>query len=356
MVQAFLVLENGTVLEGVSFGHDSAVLGDMVFTTCMSGYQESLTDPAYKGQILVSAFPLAGDYGVSDRYDRSGAVHAAGFIVREHSREPSDMYGGVTLDDYLRSNKVPGISGIDTRDLVAMIRSAGTIRVAIVRDEAGVDAMKKKLKEKAKDDNLVSLVSSKDVKKISSGKGTAIGIIDCGVDRGLIGDLSELYDVVIFPHDTKAADIKASGARAVIVSNGPGDPSHPGMASTVKTVKELSSSLPVIGLSLGAQIVALAFGCVTERMKFGHHGCNQPVKHGSRVHITTQNHLYTINIKSMDGTGLVADQMNVNDGTLEGFSHKELPVYGIQYYPAPPRYERDSFLYNALKKVTEAGK
>ena len=333
MVRGFLVLENGTVLEGVSFGHDSTVLGEMVFTTCMSGYQESITDPAYRGRILVSAFPLVGDYGVNERFALSDDIHVSGLIVREYSKEPSEMYGKITLGDHLKAHKIPGISGIDTRDLVTMIRTEGTIRAAIVFDEKEVANVKKKFSGKKDDVNLVGLVSLKEIKKINNKKGISVGIIDCGVDRGLIKDLSERYDLVMFPYNVPAKDIKASGIKALIVSNGPGDPAHPDVAVTVNTVKELSSSLPIIGLSFGAQIIALAFGCKTTKMKFGHHGCNQPVKLGKRVHITTQNHLYNIDENSFKGTGLIIDQVNVNDGTPEGFSHEKLPVIGIQYTP-----------------------
>ncbi|MCL1984037.1 MAG: carbamoyl-phosphate synthase small subunit, partial [Methanomassiliicoccaceae archaeon] len=242
MVRCFLVLENGTVLEGVSFGHESAVLDEMIFTTCMSGYQEYLTDPAYKGKILVSAFPLVGDYGVNERYSQSDSVHVSGLVVREYSEDPTDMYGGRTLDEYLKENKVPGISGIDTRDIIRMIRGEGAMGAAIVREEKDIDAAKKKLKEKREDSDLVKLVSAKEKMTIDNGKGIKIGVIDCGVRRNMIRDLSEYYDIVIFPYTAKAGEMIGSGVDGVIISHGPGNPAHPEIMSTVvKTVKELSS-------------------------------------------------------------------------------------------------------------------
>jgi carbamoyl-phosphate synthase small subunit len=353
MVRCFLVLEDGTVLDGVSFGHEGAVLGELVFTTSMSGYQEDLSDPAYKGQILVSSFPLVGCYGVSDAFGMSDAVQASGCVVKEYCEEPSDMYGGRTLGEYLRKHRVPGISGVDTRDIVIRIRENGAMNAAIVFDEKDIAAMKKKLKEKRGKENLVRSVSCKGIKKISNGRPVSIGLIDCGADRGLISDLSEMFDLVIFPYDVKAKDIIGSNVKGVVISNGPGDPGHPDIAgSLVRTIKELPPSMPLAGIGLGAQAIAVAFGCKTVKLKFGHHGSSQPVKHGTRVHITHQNHMYTVDPDSMDGTGLIADQFNVNDGTLEGFSHRTLPVFGIQYYPVSPRYENDSFFYSSLEKLT----
>ncbi|MCL2142885.1 MAG: glutamine-hydrolyzing carbamoyl-phosphate synthase small subunit [Methanomassiliicoccaceae archaeon] len=352
MVRCFLVLEDGTALEGVSFGHVGAVTGEIVFTTCMSGYQESITDPAYKGQILVSAFPLVGDYGVSERYDASGTVHVAALVVRECCREPSNMYGGRTLDDYLKEHKVPGISGIDTRDVISAIRNKGSMKAAIVCDEKAVNAAKKKLKGDAPAaDGLVSYVSAKKIKKIGNGKKMTVGIIDCGIDRGMVRDISLNYNVIIFPHDTDAKKIIASKTDCVIVSGGPGSPDSKDVAVTVNTVKEISSSVPVAGTGLGSQIIAKAFGCSFVKLKFGHHGPSQPVKHGERVYITSQNHMYAIDPGSMKGTGLAADQFNVNDGTVEGFTHTSLPVFGVNYRPLSPLYDEDSYFYGKLEKI-----
>ncbi|MDR0791553.1 MAG: glutamine-hydrolyzing carbamoyl-phosphate synthase small subunit [Methanomassiliicoccaceae archaeon] len=352
MVRCFLVLEDGTALEGVSFGHESAVLGEMVFTTSMSGYQESITDPAYKGQIIVSAFPMVGCYGMNGRFENSDSIHAAGLVVRKYCDEPSDMYGGETLGNCLRKNKVPGISGIDTRDVVTAIRDNGSMSAAIVFDESDISSVKKKLKEKRKTENLVTLVSSKKIIRTDNKKKVTIGLIDCGTDRNLIRDLSDIYNVIVFPYDTKAKDIIDSNVKAVIISNGPGDPSHPEITDTVTaTVREIFSKLPIAGISFGAQVIASAFGCRIIKLKFGHHGSNQPVRHEKRAYITYQNHMFTIDADSMNGTELIADHFNVNDGTVEGFTHKELPIFGIQYYPIPRKYEQDSFFYKALERI-----
>jgi carbamoyl-phosphate synthase small subunit len=347
------VFENGTVLEGESFGHLGAAAGEIVFTTSMCGYQENITDPAYKGQILVSAFPMIGNYGVSKNYDSTDGVHISALVVRECCREPSDMYGGDTLDGLLRKHKVPGIEGIDTRDIVAMIRDNGSMNSAVVVDEKDVKGTIKKLKGKRENVN-AGLPSSKDIKKLDNGKKTTIGLIDCGAGNDLIKDLSRVYNVVIFPYGTGAKEILSANVKSVVISNGPGDPNDADVL--IKTVKEISSSVPVACIGFGASAVAKAFGCKIMKLKYGHHGSNLSVRRGSRVYITTQNHMYYVDEASMKGTGLVADQFNVNDGTPEGFSHDSLPIFGIQYYPISPEYEKDSFFYIQLEKITEGGR
>jgi len=355
MVRCFLVLEDGTVLEGVSFGHESTVLAEIVFTTSMSGYQESITDPAYKGQILVSAFPLIGNYGVTDEYDLSGSIQAEGLVVREYCKEPSDMYGGRTLDEYLKKNKVSGISGVDTRDIVSLIRDKGAMNAAIVYNEKDIADVVKKLKvTDIRKKNLVSAVSAKKIKKIDNGKKVTVGVIDCGADRSMLKDLSEIYNVIVFPYDTDAEEIVKAKVNGLIVSGGPGDPEHPDIAKLVNTVKKLSQSLPIAGVAFGAMVIAKAFGCKSLKLKFGHHGPTQPVKHGDSVYISSQNHMYTVDQGSMKGTGLVMDQTNVNDGTLEGFSHATMPVFGIQYRPVPLRFDEHSYFYNKLDKIMGA--
>jgi carbamoyl-phosphate synthase small subunit len=316
----------------------------------MSGYQESITDPAYKGQILVSAFPMVGSYGVTDRYDISGEVRVSGLVVREYCKEPSDMYGGKTLHDYLKEQNVPGISGIDTRDIVSIIRDKGSMNAAIVHSEKDVANIQKKLKKfNIEKEDLAYLVSTKRIKKIDNKKGIAVGVIDCGADRRMIADLSMKYDIVIFPYDVKAKDILASNVKGLVISGGPGDPDL--LNGVAKVVKELSPSMPMAGVALGAQVIARAFGCKNVKLKFGHHGGSQPVKHNNRVYITAQNHMYTVDVASMNGTDLIMDQVNVNDGTLEGFSHSSLPIFGIQYQPISPKYDEHPYFYERLDEI-----
>jgi carbamoyl-phosphate synthase small subunit len=347
-----LVLEDGTVLEGESFGYKDSVLGEVVFSTGMDGYQETLTDPSFRGQILVMTYPLVGNYGVNGDFDQSDMVHTRGLVVREYCKEPSDMYGGRTLDEFLRENRVPGLSGIDTRDLVIKIRTFGSMKGALICDGGAPGEYLDEVRRMppVTDTNLVGEVSSKSVRRIQGKrrKDITVGLLDCGTKEGIVRDLSSRFDVVIFPYDTPAQAIVDAGVDGVLISNGPGDPTHPAVMSTaVRTVGELSSRMPLYGICFGSQLVALALGGGTYKMKFGHRGCNQPVKYEGRVYITSQNHGYAVDADSLDGTGLVVDQVNVNDGTVEGIRHRDLPIFTTQYHPeASPGPNDTQFLFD----------
>ena len=360
MARCFLVLEDGSVVGGESFGYENDAFGEVVFSTGMDGYQESLTDPSFRGQLLVMTYPLVGNYGIREDFNQSSGVHVRGLVVREYCKQPSDMYGGKTIDSFLKEHRVPGISGIDTRELVIKIRQSGTFKGAIVYDEADVEAALKKLRKMPapSESNLVSEVSPKKIRKIDNGKKLSAGLIDCGAKSGIVRDLSERFDLTIFPYDTKAQEVIDSGVRGVMISNGPGDPSHPDIARTVvRTVEDLSTQIPVSGICYGSQIVALALGGKTYKMKFGHRGCNQPVKYDGHIYITSQNHGFAVDENSLEGTGLTANQLNVNDGTVEGVVHRNLPIFTVQYHPeATPGPTDTSFLFDNFRKRVEASK
>ena len=354
MIRCYLVLEDGSVMEGEPFGHTGDVFGEVVFSTGMSGYQESMTDPSFAGQILIMTYPMIGNYGICDDFDQSGKVHIQGLVVREYCREPSGMYGNETIDSFMKKHRIPGISGIDTRELVIKIRQAGTLRGMIVHGEDTAAAVKmSKATPMPSESNLVAEVSRKDIVKIDNKKGLTAGVIDCGVKRGILRDLSERFDLIIFPYDTPAQEVMDSGVHGVLISNGPGDPSHPDiMRTAVRTVSELSSRLPMMGICYGNQIISRAFGAETYKMKFGHHGCNQPVRYEGRIYITSQNHGFAVDAGSLDGTGLIADQFNVNDGTVEGMRHTDLPIFTAQYHPeASPGPHDTSLLFDKFKRM-----
>lgn len=357
MVRCFLVLEDETVMEGNSFGYENDAFGEVVFSTGMDGYQESLTDPSFRGQLLVMTYPLVGNYGVRDGFDQSDSVHVRGLVVREYCESPSLMYGGRTLDSFLKQHKVPGISGIDTRDLVIKIREKGTFKGAIVYREDKVEDTIKMIKRMPapSESNLVAEVSAKTVKRVNNGKSIVVGMIDCGAKSGIVRDLSERFDVITFPYDTSAQEIVDSGVKGVLVSNGPGDPSHPEIIKTVaRTVDDLSSQMPIMGICYGNQMISLALGGKTYKMKFGHRGCNQPVKFDGRIYVTSQNHGYAVDGNSLEGTGLIVNQTNVNDGSVEGTKHRDLPIFTVQYHPeASPGPLDTMFLFDDFKKVLE---
>jgi carbamoyl-phosphate synthase small subunit len=357
MAKSNLVLEDGSVFEGEPFGYKGPAAGEVVFSTGMSGYQESITDPSSKGQIIVMTYPLIGNYGVSDDFYLSERVQAKGLVVRDYCKEPSPMYGGRTLEDLLIKDKVPGITGIDTRELVRKIRTSGTLRGAISSD-VNTEALIKELKRTPfpSECNLVGEVSCKKIEKHDFGKGLKIGLLDCG-GKSILNDLGQRFDVVVFPYDTPADVILDNKIKGLMISAGPGDPSHPALQkTTVKAVSDLSSQLPIFGTCLGGKIVGIAMGGKTYKMKFGHHGSNQPVKCDGKVYITSQNHCFAMNADS-PGKDMTADQVNVNDGSVEGIKHKKLPIFTTEYRPTASLEQWDtSFLYDRFAKAAKEGR
>ncbi len=360
MARGYLVLEDGTIYEGDLFGSTKGCNGEVVFETGMDGYQESLTDPSFRGQILVMTYPIVGNYGIRDEFYQSSEVHVRGLVVREYCAEPSPMYGGRTLDDFMKKHDVPGISGIDTRDLVIKIRTEGTVKGAIVGEDCDLDAMVRKLEDMPapSESNLVAETSCKSILKEDMGKEITVGMLDCGAKAGIPRDLKARFNLITFPYDTPADVIIESGIKGLLVSNGPGDPMHPAiMSSAVKTVRELSTQIPLYGICYGSQTIAIAMGAKTYKMKFGHRGSNQPVKYGDRVYITSQNHGYAVDENSLEGTGLIADQFNVNDGSIEGVRHRDLPIFTSQYHPeASPGPLDTTFLFDKFAKMVKEGR
>ncbi|MCL2296608.1 MAG: glutamine-hydrolyzing carbamoyl-phosphate synthase small subunit [Methanomassiliicoccaceae archaeon] len=360
MAKSYLVLEDGSVFEGEPFGHRAPATGEVVFSTGMSGYQESLTDPSFRGQILVMTYPLIGNYGTNDDYCQSEQVHTRGLVVREYCKEPSPMYGGHTIDDFLKHHKVPGISGIDTRDLVIRIRTKGTFKGAITEDKEGIEELIKKLQRmpSPSESNLVEEVSSKKIEKYNFGKEHCVGLLDCGEKSGIVRDLSKWFNVTVFPYNTPADVIVDHKVKGILLSNGPGDPSHPAiLKTTARTVADLSVQMPMFGICLGSQIVGVAMGGKTYKMKFGHRGSNQPVKYRGKVFITSQNHGFAVDENSLEGKDLIADQINVNDGTVEGLRHRDLPLFTSQYHPeASPGPWDTSFLFDEFAKAAKGGR
>jgi carbamoyl-phosphate synthase small subunit len=333
-----LVLEDGTVVQGMFFGEKRPVFGELVFNTNMTGYCEALTDPSYRGQILMMTYPLIGNYGVDPTTLESEEIQVRGFVVREACRTPSHPNSKMGLGDFLKKYSIPGISGVDTRELTIKTRERGTMRAAFGMDSENPDSLLKKVKETPFPDtgNLVAEVSCK--RQVDhKGKGPRkFVLIDCGVKANIIREALNFGSVVQVPFDTSSDDVLKNRPDAVIVSNGPGNPAHPEiLATTVKTIKELLNRVPVTGICLGHQMIGLALGGKTFKLKFGHRGGNQPVKdlRTGRVHITSQNHGFAVDAKSLEGSGAVVTHLNLNDNTVEGISHEEMAVFSVQYHP-----------------------
>lgn len=365
MAQSYLVLEDGTVYEGKSFGYETEAFGEVVFTTEECGYQKSLTDPSFRGNIVVMTYPLIGNYLIHDEWFQSDRIQAGAVICKEYCTHPSTMYPGKTFDQFLKDHRIPGITGVDTRDITLKIRDNGTMMCAVTQDEKAIPAIIEKLKSMPRPDesNLVAEVSRKSVKEYDEGKESTIALLDFGETEATVRALRMRFNVVAFPYDTDADTIlsyKLNGknVKGVHLSNGPGNPAHPAITEkVVPNVKKLAEKVPVFGIGLGCQVIALAFGGKTYKMKFGHHGANEPVSFEGRTYITWQNHNYAIDGKSLDGTGLVADQFNVNDKTVEGIKHTKLPVFATQYQPETTAEPWEtSMLFDRFAKAVKEGR
>jgi carbamoyl-phosphate synthase small subunit len=343
---AYLVLEDGTVYDGRSFGAPVQATGEVVFNTSMVGYQEALTDPSYAGQMLVMTYPIQGNYGVNDRDDESARIQVNAFIVREHCQTPSDRMMTATLNDYLLERGVPGISGIDTRALTRRLRKAGVMMGALVQDEAwqGTEHALARLRESVRYGS-VDLVPGVSTEKafvwppegVNAPSETIaaahrVVVLDLGVKFNVMRSLQRFgCDVTALPAHTPAPDILALQPDGVVLSPGPGDPAL--LDYAVETVKGMMGRVPLMGICLGHQVVGIAVGGRTFKLKFGHRGANHPVKDNStgQVHITSQNHGYAV-----DGDGLPSSveisHVHLNDGTVEGLRGRTEPLMTIQYH------------------------
>lgn len=331
MTPAVLVLEDGAVFPGVRVGSHGAASGEVVFTTSMTGYQEVLSDPSYRGQIVVMAYPLIGNYGFSAQGWESERPHVAGFIVRESSRVASHHLSSKRLDAFLAEHGVGGLAGVDTRRLVRHLRTHGLKR-GVIADEAGPDAVSLALAVPPTErQDLVGQVSRAEP-HVLPGPGPRIAIVDCGVKAGIVDALRRRdCEVVLLPHVASPDLVHEFHPDGVLISNGPGDPAV--LSVTIRTVQQLLGFYPVMGVCLGHQLLALAVGGRTYKMKFGHRGSNQPVLETQTgcVMITTQNHGYAVDPAVPPEVAVT--HVNLNDGTVEGLHHSRLPAFSVQFHP-----------------------
>jgi len=357
-MRGFLVLEDGTIYEGESFGSRKEVLGEVVFSTGMTGYQESLTDPSYCGQILVSSYPLIGNYGVNKTDSQSSKVQVWGYAVKENCGHPSHRDSVSALDDFLEDSDVPGISGIDTRALIRRIRTSGTMRGAIgTKDPEGVLQRVRSMTH-PEEGNLVAHVSTRKILEFEEGKSKSIVLFDCGVKSNIVLELRKRFNVIQVPYDTAEDKVRSLDPDGVFITNGPGNPAHPDvMATTVSTLRALSDDYPMMGICLGHQLLSLMMGAKTYKLKFGHRGINQPVMLEGRAFITSQNHGFAVDEPSAKSAGLEITVHNLNDRTVEGMRHKKLPIFSVQFHPEAHAGPHDtSFLFDRFAKMLEASR
>ncbi len=338
-MKGYLILEDGFLLQGEIFGHTASAIGEAVFNTSLTGYQEILTDPSYCGQMVVMAYPLIGNYGVNKEDVESDRVWCKAFIVKELSGRVSNWRADNDLDSYLKENKVIGISGIDTRALTRHIRSEGAMQGAVV-PEAEMDSVKAWQKRIAasrhlEGANLAKEVSCKSAKERKGlGNKYRVAVIDCGVKNSILKYLLEqVKEIKVFPWNSPSKDILNYSPDAVLFSNGPGDPSA--VDQTIETAKALLGKIPVWGICLGHQILGIAMGGSTYKLKFGHHGGNHPVKdlRTGRIDITAQNHGFCVDEDSLKGADVVMTHKNLYDNTLEGLFSRKYNVTAVQFHP-----------------------
>lgn len=338
-MKAKLILEDGTVFEGKAFGYLEESVGEVVFNTSMTGYGEVLTDPSYYGQIVTMTYPLIGNYGINLEDVQSKMVSVKGFIVREKSDSPNNFRCEMSLDVYLKQNKIIGLEGIDTRALTKILRNNGTMKGIITIDpKAELKDVKHKL-EVFDNSQAVMTVSRKQIEHVN-GTGPRVAIMDYGVKQNIIDNFAERgCDITIFPALTPAEEVLATNPDLIFLSNGPGDPDD--LEEIVNNAKKMIGKKPVVGICLGHQILGKVFGGKTSKLKFGHRGGNHPVKdlEEDRVFITSQNHGYYV---SEVPECMEVTQINLNDNTVEGMRHKELPVYSVQYHPEACPGPKDS--------------
>ncbi len=357
-MRALLALEDGTLLRGKAFGAKTTAFGEIVFNTNMTGYCEALTDPSYKGQILMMTYPLIGNYGVQPETFESERIQPSAFVVREYCDHPNHCVSKQTLSQFLESNDIPGISDVDTRMLTIKIREHGTLKAVLSTEPcANPDDLLEDAREMPHptESNLVSMVSCRKSRRYKNKKRRKIVLIDCGTKYSIIRGCSQIGEVVRVPYDTRAKDILKLEPDGVLISNGPGDPAHPEiMESTVRTVRALSEELPIMGICYGHQILSLALGGETYKLKFGHRGGNQPVKNliSGRSYITSQNHGFAVKPELPEE--LEVAEINLNDHTVESIRHKELPILSVQYHPeAAPGPHDAHHLFDRFEELME---
>ena len=351
-MKRYLILENGDVFCGEAIGAEAESFGELVFTTGMCGYLETLTDPSYFGQIVLQTFPLIGNYGVIEE-DFEGDCFVKGYVVNELCNAPSNFRCGDTLDDYLKEKEIVGISGVDTREITKIIRESGVMNAAISNSPDFSAELLKGYTVK----NAVSSVShgKTEVFECNEKAKYRVALYDLGAKRNIVRCLLKRgCEVICVPYNTTAEEVLALNVDGIMLSNGPGDPAE--NTEVIEEIKKLLGKKPMFGICLGHQLMALSLGAETEKLKYGHRGVNQPVKevNGKRTYITSQNHGYAVVSGSVkDGE---VSFINANDGTCEGIDYKHLDAFSVQFHPEACSGPHDTeFLFDKFINLLDKG-
>lgn len=354
-MKAFLILEDGHVFTGTGFGSSKEIISEIVFNTSMTGYLEVLTDPSYAGQAVVMTYPLIGNYGICHEDMESLKPWPDGYIVRELSRMPSNFRSEDTIQHFLEEHDIPGIAGVDTRALTKILREKGTMNGMVTRrEDFDLDEVIKQLKAYTPA-GVVKKVTCQE-KKVIPGDRFKVALMDFGAKNNIARSLNQRgCEVTIYPAHTTAEEIIASSPDGIMLSNGPGDPKE--CTEIIKEIKKLyDTNIPIFAICLGHQLMALATGCDTHKMKYGHRGGNHPVKdlETGRVYISSQNHGYVVDTDKLDPQVAVPAFINVNDGTNEGLSYTNKKIFTVQFHPeACPGPLDSSYLFDRFLKMME---
>ena len=356
-MKRYLILEDGTVYTGEGFGATKATLGEVVFTTGMVGYQEAITDQSFANQILVFTNPLIGNYGINSEDNETLYPQIKGIICHHVARVPSNWRMTDSLPNFLAKHHIPGLQGIDTRELVRKLRQYGTLRGIMTDNVTDIKDKLEQLKQTSPTQNIISKVSTKESYANPGTKRTVV-VLDFGMKNSILRELNKRnYNAIVLPYNVSISEIMAFNPDGILLSNGPGDPLE--MTTIAETVAELEKHVPIFGICMGHQIFALANGAKTYKMKFGHRGFNHPVRNlkTGKIAFTSQNHGFAVDPSSIDDTDLQITHLEVNDGTVEGLQHSKYPAFSVQFHPdaAPGPHDAEQ-LFDKFMALIDSNK